>query len=59
MGVKTSYGQALRQLYRLAHALRSHDLGRGDGVLLLPGNSPDLFLTRIAAQLIGCRVMND
>ncbi|MFJ4091272.1 AMP-binding protein [Kitasatospora sp. NPDC089913] len=46
----------LADVYRLARALRSTGLGRGDGVTLLTGNRPEALLVRLAANLIGCRV---
>ncbi|MFJ8431499.1 AMP-binding protein [Kitasatospora sp. NPDC094019] len=48
--------ECLADVYRLARALRSTGLGRGDGVTLLTGNRPEALLVRLAANLIGCRV---
>ncbi|MFJ3792810.1 AMP-binding protein [Kitasatospora sp. NPDC090091] len=48
--------ECLETVYRLARALASAGLGRGDGVTLLAGNTPEALLVRPAANLIGCRV---
>ncbi|MDY0814679.1 AMP-binding protein [Kitasatospora purpeofusca] len=48
--------ECLAGVHRLARALRSTGLGRGDGVTLLAGNRPEALLVRLAANLIGCRV---
>ncbi|WP_082558308.1 AMP-binding protein [Kitasatospora sp. MBT66] len=48
--------ECLDAVHRLARALRSTGLGRGDGVTLLAGNRPEALLVRLAANLIGCRV---
>ncbi|MFB8237153.1 AMP-binding protein [Kitasatospora purpeofusca] len=48
--------ECLAGVHRLARALRSTGLGRGDGVTLLAGNRPETLLVRLAANLIGCRV---
>ncbi|GAA1408658.1 AMP-binding protein [Kitasatospora putterlickiae] len=48
--------ECLAGVHRLARALLSRGLGRGDGVTVLAGNRPETVLVRLAANLIGCRV---
>lgn len=38
-------------------ALRAHGLGRGDGVAILTGVSPNAFAVQLAAHVLGCRVV--
>ncbi|MFE6691556.1 AMP-binding protein [Streptomyces sp. NPDC057743] len=48
---------AFRDLvHRLAHALRSQGLERGQTVTLLGGNLPEVLAARYAANLLGCPV---
>ncbi|WP_274918225.1 AMP-binding protein [Streptomyces sp. WZ-12] len=48
---------AFRDLvHRLAHALRSQGLKRGQTVTLLSGNLPEALAARYAANLLGCPV---
>ncbi|MFK0291843.1 AMP-binding protein [Streptomyces sp. NPDC090442] len=48
---------AFRDLvHRLAHALRSQGLARGQTVTLLSGNLPEALAARYAANLLGCPV---
>jgi fatty-acyl-CoA synthase len=50
-----TYGEALSSVHRLAHALESHGVDRGEGVAFLADGGPHTLLARIAAQLLGCR----
>jgi fatty-acyl-CoA synthase len=51
----TTYKEALSCVYRLAHALQSCGIDRGDGVAFLAYGGPHTLLARIAAGLLGCR----
>jgi fatty-acyl-CoA synthase len=53
-GRTTTYGEALSEIYRLAHVLDSFGLRPGDRVAFLTGNAPHKILGRFATQLLGC-----
>ncbi|MGW6461567.1 AMP-binding protein [Streptomyces sp. NPDC055078] len=52
---ETTYGEALSCVHRLAYALEACGIDRGDGVGFLAAAGPEMLLTRLAAQLLGCR----
>ncbi|MFF2073731.1 AMP-binding protein [Kitasatospora sp. NPDC058162] len=55
-GAALTAQECLDQVYRTARALERAGLGRGDGVTVLAGNTPEALLVRLAANLLGCRV---
>ncbi|MFI9363238.1 AMP-binding protein [Kitasatospora sp. NPDC053057] len=55
-GVTLTAQECLDAVYRMARALDRAGLGRGDGVTVLAGNTPEALLVRLAANQLGCRV---
>ncbi|MEU7137358.1 AMP-binding protein [Streptomyces sp. NPDC046261] len=53
---RVTAGEFRALVYRMARALVSRGLGRGQTVTLLSGNLPETIAARYAANLIGCRV---
>ena len=49
-----TFNDLLDRIYRMARALRTQGLGRGDVVALLTGNRPDTMVLRYAANALGC-----
>ncbi|MEU8975903.1 AMP-binding protein [Streptomyces monashensis] len=49
-----TYGEAYKEVFRLARALAERGLRRGDGVAVLAADTPGTILAQLAAQLIGC-----
>jgi len=54
---RLSCAEAGAMILRLAAALRSLGLRKGDSVALLTGNNPDGVLAGLAVHLIGCRLV--
>jgi fatty-acyl-CoA synthase len=52
-----SRGQALELIARFASGLRAAGLGRGDGVAIATGVTPEGFAVQTAAHVLGCRVV--
>jgi fatty-acyl-CoA synthase len=53
-GGSLTYRELLDEVFRLARALRSLGLSRGDGVAALADNTPGVLLTCLASQVLGC-----
>jgi len=51
-----TFVQLSAAVYRMARALQSEGLGRGETIAILAGNQPETFVLRYAAQVIGCGV---
>ncbi|MFG3252194.1 class I adenylate-forming enzyme family protein [Streptomyces sp. NPDC048172] len=56
-GRRMSRGEARRELFRMAHALRRWGLRPGDAVGAFTANGPEAVLTHLAVHLIGCRLV--
>lgn len=55
--LRLSYRQAHDMVLKLAQALRSEGLGKGDAVAVFAGNRAEAVLTQLAVHLIGCRLV--
>ncbi|MER7843997.1 AMP-binding protein [Kitasatospora sp. NPDC096077] len=55
-GTALTAQECLDSVCRMARALDRAGLGRGDGVTVFAGNTPEALLVRLAANLLGCRV---
>lgn len=53
---RLSAGELRGLVHRMARALRSQGVGRGETVTLLAGNLPETLAARYAAGLLGCAV---
>jgi fatty-acyl-CoA synthase len=53
-GGSLTYAELLDDVFRLARALESRGLGRGDGVAAIDDNTPGILLTYLASKLLGC-----
>ena len=51
-----SRGELAAMVRRMAAALAAHGLGRGTGIGMLLGLSPEAYAAHLAAQALGCRV---
>ena len=49
-----TYAQLLDKMFKMARALQSLGLGRGDGVAAIDDNTPGILLTYLATKLLGC-----
>jgi fatty-acyl-CoA synthase len=54
---RISRSQSREIVFRLAQALESYGAGKGVGVALLAGNSPETVLVQLAIHLLGCRLI--
>ncbi|TDV45442.1 class I adenylate-forming enzyme family protein [Actinophytocola oryzae] len=54
---KVSSGELLATVRRMVGALEENGLGRGSGVAMLTGVSPEAFAAYLAAAVAGCRVI--
>jgi acyl-CoA synthetase (AMP-forming)/AMP-acid ligase II len=52
-GTCISYGEADRQVTRMAHALRAGGIGKGDRVAILATDSPEQVLLQLACMKLG------
>lgn len=50
-----TFAEALDQTFRIARALRAHGIERGDGVVFVGANPPEIVFTSLAAQILGAR----
>ncbi len=55
-GRHITVGEFRALVHRMARAMQSEGIGRGNTVTLLSGNLPEIIAARYAANLLGCRV---
>src|SRR2546430_1956029 len=53
-GGSLTYAELLDEVFRLARALESRGLGRGDGIAAFEDNTPGTLLINLASRLLGC-----
>jgi fatty-acyl-CoA synthase len=54
---RVSAGELLETVARMAGALTARGLGRGSGVAVITGVTPEAFAAYLAANVVGCRVV--
>lgn len=52
-GTRVSYGEANRQVTRMAHALRARGIGKADRVAILATDSPEQVMLQLACMKLG------